>query len=232
MVASTGSLIELLETRRVHTGDYGALCANAMLDACIAIVRQHEAVPKGNCIMCGKPRSECWDKSSEVSVANGCIHCGHRFDGHFKSCRYFEPVTGEPKRCKHDVWPYDHCYDCEKEAKVAEQPVDLSVNDLIEDIAHDADFYAACGSDPHWAAKRAVNMLLPYLFISRERDSQLMDASILVLSPDGALHWKDSDGSRRSFTSDDVDCVNTLLRSIYRGRVPEREFGTAEEQTE
>jgi hypothetical protein len=25
---------------------------------------------------------------------NGCIHCGHRFDGHFATCRYFEPVSG------------------------------------------------------------------------------------------------------------------------------------------
>lgn len=36
------------------------------------------------------------------------------------------PVLGDPKRCKHDVWPSDHCYDCEKEANVAGQPVDRS----------------------------------------------------------------------------------------------------------
>ncbi len=25
----------------------------------------------------------------------------------------------QPQRCKHDVWPYDHCYACEKEAKAS-----------------------------------------------------------------------------------------------------------------
>lgn len=31
----------------------------------------------------------------EIPVVGGCIRCGHRFDGHFPSCRYFEAAAGE-----------------------------------------------------------------------------------------------------------------------------------------
>jgi hypothetical protein len=32
-------------------------------------------------------------------------------------------ASEQPERCKHGVWPYDHCYECEKESKLKEQPV-------------------------------------------------------------------------------------------------------------
>ncbi len=51
-----------------------------------------------------------------------------------------------------------------------EQPVELLVDELVDDLAHDADFHACARYAPHEAAKRAVEFLTPYLR-QRERES-------------------------------------------------------------